>query len=772
MRNVVLTSPSADGRSRRALSRALARFPATVEDIAPAERAERLQRCASDDDVAWIVVVDADAVPDPAAFGSLQKVLSTDAAMVGGRAVIGETQRLGSMFGPSHSGPNPFRLVALAGVQTDRQLSDLTRGPVDAPQRGITLIAAEFVRSLGGVVLDPVLLHLDLAVHARAAGRAVLCEPSLSFEIDEDSSELRCRLGDLRRYANAASWAPHELHRDPPRLRSSFIMREVRIMGNYRGFVRRPYPPFDILAVAADEIGQARAQRSAAALGGGGRVIVCAPGGGDVLRQTLAATSDRYLLVAGDAAFPSRALVEALVERLERDPRTALAVDSATAPFGAALFHCGRIVNAAGFRGSSVAEVIAGAIDRLPLRRLCAATLEHEIVPYVPAPAPPATLDVVFVAASKPPVTHQTLQALLGEPVNGTTTTVYPAGATTTERMFAVHIGLKLLPDASDAHLAVGLNRALGACRSESIAIVRDDVQMPHGFLARLQAAFARIPRLGAVVPRVGGGDRPEGLPDQSYRNSAEMQSVFDRRAEAFAREAMLVDVATTPVIMVSREALEVVGGFDETFGFSRLGVEDFTRRLRSANFLVACCEDAYAHLFPFAEAASFVGNLDDAPFLRAAYERRWAGRSGFDPERDRIPLRTGEPPAAAEKDGLRILLPLADEAEWLRARPLLVELTAAFRMHDPLEVAIGLDGTFGLQTALTKIRELLLGSGVPMEETLNISIDFVPDLFAWRDAGNRRNARVTGVERDGLGELPAIDGPAAVRMLVAGVTV
>jgi len=351
--------------------------------------------------------------------------------------------------------------------------------------------------------------------------------------------------------------------------------------------------------------------------------------------------------------------------------------------------------------------------------------------------------------------------------VTGETIAVYPAGAATTERLFAAHTGLRLLPDASDVQLAVGLNRALGSCRSDLIAIVRDDVQLPHGFLARLEAAFARMPRLGAVVPRVGGVDRPEALPEQSYMNSTEMQGAFDRRAEAYAREAMLVDVATTPVIMVSREALEVAGGFDETFGFSRLGVEDFTRRLRNANFQVACAEDAYAHLFPFEEAASFVGNLDNSPFLRAAYEKRWADRHDFDPARDRVPLRTDEPPAAGELRGLRILLPLGDEAEWRRARQLLVDFAQAFRVHDPVELAIGLDGTFGLQTALSELRELLLSTKIPMEETLNVSIDFVPDMAAWRDAGNRRNVRVRGIERDALAELAAIGDVAAVRALL-----
>jgi len=47
------------------------------------------------------------------------------------------------------------------------------------------------------------------------------------------------------------------------------------------------------------------------------------------------------------------------------------------------------------------------------------------------------------------------------------------------------------------------------------------------------------------------------------------------------------------------------------------------------------------------------------------------------------------------------------------------------------------------LQTALSAIRELLLASKIPMEETLNISIDFVSDMAVWRDASDRRSVRV-----------------------------
>lgn len=773
MRSVVLASPSADARSGRALSRALERFPATVEEVPQEQLAARLRVVAAAGDVAWIVVIDADAVPEPTAFASLQRAFATGAALVGGRAVVGETQRLGSMFGPPRSGPNPFQLVPLAGSHADGQLTKLVRGPVDAPQRGLFIVAADFVRSIASGELDPVRLHLDLAVQARAAKRLVFCEPSMSFELGEDSRELVTALGGLRRYARTAPWIPSELHRDPERLRAHFITREMRIMGNYRGFVRQPCPPIDVLAIEPGEGRKPRGERSRVGFAGAASVTVCERGDGDALRAALALTGDRYVLVFDAAEPPDRAAIEPLIERIERDSRTALVVARTAAPFVPALFHCGRIANGPAFRGATVDEVIADAIARLPSRGLTACGVSGRLEPPAAATyAVPRTLDVVFVAASKPTVTHQTLQAVLSQGVTGTTWALYPAGAATTERLFAVHSGLRLLPDPADVHLATGLNRALGAVRSDVVAIVRDDVQIPRGFLTRLQAAFGRIPRLGAVVPRVGGADRPEALPDQSYRNSGEMQAIFDRRGEAYARETMMMEVATTPVIMVTREALDVVGGFDEMFGFSRVGVEDFTRRLRSANFLVGCCEDAYAHVFPFAEAASFIANIDDRPALRAAYETHWSARRGFDPARDRVPLRTEAAPVRTAPDGLRILAPLESDDDWQRARALLVELAAAFRVYDPVEVAIGLDGTFGLQTTLSEVRELLLGSGIPMEETLNISIDFVPDIVQWRDSGEQRTARLAGLEREGLEDLPVVDGAAAVRSLFTGVGV
>lgn len=749
-----------------ALDRALERFPATVEAVAQDERAARLTALAADASVDWIVVLDGETVLQAGAFGAVRRAMGERVALIGGRALIGTTQRFGDMFGPSRSGPNPFELVPIVGLQSDRGIAEVVRGPIDSPHRGCYLVSAAFVREAGPAALHPITLQLDLAVAARARGFTVTCEPSMTYAAAEDPLDLRRELANLRRYADAAPWRTNEMHRDPERLRSNFVAREVRVSGNIRGYARQPYPPIDVLALVTDDLSRARLQRDAKALAVNGTVRDCDPGDGDALRRALGRTGDRYLLVAQAHALPSRAAIETLAERLERSSRNALAVSAGAAPFGATLFHCGRIANADMLAGATIDDVIASAVRDLPGRRLFAVAPQGRLVPDVMPPmAGLGAYDLVFVAASRPVVTEQSMRATLGETVSGTMNAVYPAGVDTLGRMLAVHTGLRVHADATDPYLTAALNRVLDESPADAIAIVRDDVQLPHGVLPRLADAFRRIANLGIAVPRVGGTGRPESLPDLGYRSSAEMQLLYDRRADAYAREATLLDVATAPVMMIGREALRVAGGFDPLFGFSRIGVEDFSRRVRAANFSVACCEDAYAHLFSATDAKSLLGSLDDAAYLREAFVKRWPGVRGFNPATDRVALTSAPaaPSAAAASDVVRVLIPLADAADFLTAKPFLAGLAATFRATDPIEVAIGIDGTYALSDVLAVVHEVLIASGVPMDDTINIGIDLIEDPDAWRDA-NPHRVRLAALERAFLAGVPAVRDAAGVR--------
>ncbi len=687
----------------------------------------------------WIVVVDADAVSFPDAFGRLRRTLATAPALLGGRGMIEGRQHFGAMFAPPRSGPHPFELAPIAGLAEERGLADIIRGPVDVVQRGLFVVSAAFVRGLpAGVVLDPVTLPLDLSVQARVAGASVVCEPTMSFTTGEESVALRRRLLDLRRFAVHDVWQPASLHREPRTLRSMLIDRDTRVMGNFRGFAKRTLPPIRTITYAAREA--------------------------DAVRSALAATGDHYVLCVPAGTTAGRTLIETLIERVERSSRYAMALERDAPPYGAVLINARRFVGGRRLRGDTGSAVLVDAVASLPAYRLAAVGPSGPIVPESLPPLPaPASVDVIVVAGSQPVVTNQTMAALVQEQISGAIAAVYPATGDTTRRLLESYGRIHLVPDAADPSLAVGLNAAIARSRGDVVAILRDDVNVTRGVIERLAAAFGRVARLGVAVPRTGGAHLLEGLPDISYANANEMLVFAERRAVQFAREAMLVEAASVPALVVSREAFETVGGFDESFGFSRFGIEDFTRRVHAANFHVVRCDDAYVHMYPTTEVQSLLATLDTSPTLLARYRERWSAARGFDPAHDVVPLRApaAEPepaPEAAAPSRVRVLVPVADAAEWAAVVPELTVLARELRAADPVDIAIGLDGAFTLGATVESLRELLVQTGIPMEETVNVRVDPVGDVAAWRDA-HANNVRLAACARDLLAELPVMGG-------------
>jgi len=737
----VLASSSADERTRAALSRACERLQTPAIDVADAERVDALRAAAARPGIRWIVLVDGDAIPAADAFGRLRRTLAPSPAIVGGRGMIFGRQHFGAMFAPPRYGPHPFEISPVSGLAEERGLADIVRGPVDIPQRGLFVVSADFVRGLpADLVLDPSVLALDLAVQARVAGAVVVCEPTMSFVTGEESIDARRRLLDLGRFAAYDVWQPASLHREPASLRSHLIDRDTRIMGNFRGYAKRRLPPIETITYTARDA--------------------------NALRTALGVTGDRYVLCVPAGTRVTRTSIETLVERVERSSRFAIALEHDQPPYGAVLVHAGRLPAGGTLRGDTSSAVLADAIATLPHDRLAAVGPGGPILPD-PLPPLPAirSLDVIFVAASQPVVMNQTIASLVQEQIAGTATAIYPAGAATIRRLLASYGEFRLAPDAADPILAVGLNAAIAASQADAVAVVRDDVNLTRGVLRRLCDAFARVARLGVAVPRTGGVERPEGLPDISYGNATEMQTYADRRAMQFAREAMLVETATVPALVISRRVLDVVGGFDEAFGFSRFGIEDFARRVRAANFHVARCDDAYVHVFPVAEVQSFLAPLDTSPALFARFSERWSARDGFHPGRDVVPLRAASAVAVpGEAMRLRLLVPVASEAEWAELEPALEALTQVLRAGDPVDIAIGLDGTFSVGSTVAALRELLVRSGIPMEETVNVLVEPVTDVAAWRDA-HARNVRLALTVRDELAAVAVAADVEALRM-------
>jgi GT2 family glycosyltransferase len=746
---VALAARPAPARVRAALSRALGRLPGTVVHEAEAhERLTRLRQLAHADGVEWIICVDADAVLAPDAFAGLRRALAERPAMLGGRGTIDGQPYFGAMFAPVRSGPNPFELAWITGFEQRGGVNELVRGPIDVAQRGAFVLDAGFVRALPPEFAadDDATLFLDLAVWARRLGRTVRCEPVLAFEVERDDVIVRERLLDLRRFASLDAWDPARMWRQPPGLRAYLIDRDTRIDGNFRGFEKRPLPPLETITYGSGDVAR--------------------------VRRALARTGDRYVLLVPDGQTVARPEIEALVARLERSARHVLALQRDEPPYGAVLVGAGRLPLTLEPAGGDVTALIAGLIAALPATRLYAVGPRGPHVPDVLPPFPAmGSLDIIFVAAAQPNLVGQTLQAVVRENA-GPITAVYPADAETVRRTLESYSEVRVVADGVDPTLGRGLNRVLAGSRADAIAIVRDDVLVSSGLFTRLVAAFGRVARLGAIVPRMGGPDRPEGVPEITYNSATEMQVYADRQAIACAREASLLSFATAPMIVVSRTALDLVGPFDERFGFSRFGTEDLTRRMVAANLTVAVAEDCWAHLFPGFMVESLLAPLDASSAAAAAVRERWHERDSFDVARDRVPFPVGDDAAVAPVAGRRqLLFIVASPQAWESLRPHFAAVAATFRAADPIDVAIAVAEGVSLPSFAAALRDVLIAAPVPLEQTVEVHVESVRDLSGWV-AAKDRPLRFAAMHHDALDGVPAVDDIEALRAALRAETV
>jgi GT2 family glycosyltransferase len=766
LKTVVLAAPAADLRQIASLDRALRLHPARIERVPVAERWAAARALASEGTAEWLAFVDEDVVVLADAFGALKRAFADRPAIVGGRALVAAEQRFGEMFGPARWGPDPAELCAITAPEALRTVADALRGPIDVTARGLVFVAAQFVRGAGDDV-DPVALALGLALRARRLGAVTLCEPRMSFSARPDPPEVLRRIPRLLREASNG-WQPGEQHRDPPGPRERLIGREVRIAGNIRGYERRPYPPLSLLVVGNDV--SPRTLNALRTTTGAAEAATCAPGDADGLRRRLVHTGDRYLLVADGGGALSRPEFVALVERLERGGRFALSLADAAAPASAALFHLGRLGSDLALRGDDVAAVIADAVAQLPRERLFAVAPDGPIVtPPLPAWERPRSLTFVMLATGRPGVSRQTFDALSQTIGTNRAIAVIPAGAATTRKILSAWRETTIVEDPVDPNLGSGLNRVLAELDTDLVFVLRDDVQVPLRTVARLQGAFERIAGLGAAGPRINAGDPPQGLSQVEYRDLANMEEFAERRASAYAREAAVVPYLFAPALMLSRRALAAIGGFEPTLGFTRYGVLDYTRRLQLANVPVACCEDAFAHLFPSDASESLLASSDSSPVFASLFERRWKERARFEPERDHVSLAAEElPPDGHSASDVTVVVPVADAGEWERIKAALGALVVSFTIEDPVEIAIGLDGSFDVQQAVRGVRELLADATVPLERTVNVRIEPVPDAVTWSNSPECA-VRLVETTRGAFAAIRAVDGVTSLRAVLGG---
>ena len=238
-------------------------------------------------------------------------------------------------------------------------------------------------------------------------------------------------------------------------------------------------------------------------------------------------------------------------------------------------------------------------------------------------------------------------------------------------RWQARHGNLTYLRNADDAGYARACNQGLAAARGDYLAVMHNDVVVTPGWLGRLMAVMAIHPSVALVGPALSSGPGAQAVGMRTYQSTSQLPEFAEHWAANHTAEIAVVTPIAGVCMLMRRQVVRRLGGFDGAFGDGIHADDDYCVRAYRAGFRMAVAFDAFVH---HRGAATFkqlgIDRKRAAAAAWAVFRDKWSVVEGtardaaicaliqaapFDPARDHVPLADdGEDAAAA---------PVADRA-------------------------------------------------------------------------------------------------------------
>ena len=167
------------------------------------------------------------------------------------------------------------------------------------------------------------------------------------------------------------------------------------------------------------------------------------------------------------------------------------------------------------------------------------------------------------------------------------------------ERTAVAFESTQLLRNRENVGFGRGVNQGVAACTADRILIMNPDCRLATGALPPLMAVLDADPRCAIAAPRILD---PDGSPQGNARGDPDMLTGLFGRTSTLRRSLSRLDVARRNVItadaptevdwvsgacmLVRRDALASVGGFDERY-FMYWEDADLCRRLRDRGYTI-----------------------------------------------------------------------------------------------------------------------------------------------------------------------------------------
>jgi GT2 family glycosyltransferase/radical SAM superfamily enzyme YgiQ (UPF0313 family) len=294
---------------------------------------------------------------------------------------------------------------------------------------------------------------------------------------------------------------------------------------------------------------------------------------------------------------------------------------------------------------------------------------------------------------------------------------------------------------------AYGCNQGLAVARGEYVVLLNNDVVVTPGWLSKQLALLSLDSSLGMVGPRTNFSAGVQQIASVPYQDLDGMERFADEWFVEHAGEIGLTSRITGVCMVLRRDVLNKIGGFDTCFGTGNFEDDDFCLRVTRAGFHIAIANDVFVHHYGSSTFKALKLDYrrlleENWRFFCHKWQHRGALKDGYqaadlaktrpcDPEWDFVPLRyeevfhpKAEPLALAAPRPVRFLcVPAWSNSAW---REVIGHYLKAFSASDPVSLVIRVEPPDSelVEEATRAVRQLLAESGLPEALTPDLVLE------------------------------------------------
>lgn len=166
------------------------------------------------------------------------------------------------------------------------------------------------------------------------------------------------------------------------------------------------------------------------------------------------------------------------------------------------------------------------------------------------------------------------------------------------EKLYQKRIKIITINNSTNLGYGAACNQGIKAATGNCIMLLNNDTVVTEGWLTRMLTIGNKFHDIGIIGPRSNEISGSQKIANITYKNEQEMHKYAQKRAIAYSAQGFETNRAVGFCLLIKKEVIECIGGFDLRFGLGNYEDDDICLRARIAGYKIWICNDVFIHHF------------------------------------------------------------------------------------------------------------------------------------------------------------------------------